>query len=151
MSDFNHISDDNTVLKFKKLTSNAKTPIRTSRYAAGFDLFSAEEKEIEARDQGVVQTDISVQLPKFTYGRISPRSGLTVKFSIDIGAGVVDQDYTGNLAVVIFNHSDKLFKVNKGDRIAQLIIQTICTPKLLEVENLQETERASNRFGSTGK
>ena len=148
---FNHISDDETVLKFKKLTQNASTPMRGSRNAAGFDLYSAQTMEIAPNYHGVVNTDISVMLPKGTYGRVAPKSGLATKHFIDVGAGVVDYDYRGNVGVVLFNHLNKPFQVKKGDRIAQFIVEKICTPKLLEVEEVDETDRGTCGYGSTGK
>lgn len=68
-----------------------------------------------------------------------------------ISAGVIDEDYRGNVGVVIFNHSDKDFEIKKGDRIAQLICEKIYYPVLKEVTNLSETKRAEGGFGSTGK
>ena len=150
-SSFNRIIDDGSILRFKKLSENATTPIRGSRNAAGLDLFSAETKEIPSQGQGIIKTDIAVMLPRGTYGRVAPRSGLAVKHFIDIGAGVIDYDYRGNIGVVVFNHCNKAFQVNKGDRIAQLVIEKICTPKLIEVEELEETERGEEGYGSTGK
>lgn len=84
------------------------------------------------------------------YGRIAPRSGLAWKNHIDVGAGVIDEDYRGNIGVVLFNHSDQEFKVTKGDRIAQLICQRIDYPVLQEVTNLDNTSRGAGGFGSTG-
>ena len=82
MNPFNSISEDETELKFKKLTGNATTPVRGSRYAAGFDLFSAEFKEILPQCRTVVKTDIGVMLPLGTYGRVAPRFDLAVKISL---------------------------------------------------------------------
>ena len=144
-------SDDNTILKFKKLSSNAFTPKRATINSAGFDLFSAETKEINAHDRGIVYTDISIILPEGTYGRVAPRSGLAAKYFIHVGAGVIDFDYRGNIGIVIFNHLDKPFQINIGDRIAQLIIEKICTPKLVKVQDFDETERVITGFGSPGK
>ncbi|XP_057306748.1 uncharacterized protein LOC130644963 [Hydractinia symbiolongicarpus] len=149
-SKYNDISDDNTVLKFKKLSENATTPIRGSQNAAGFDLCSAENKVIAANGHGIVKTDIAVMLPKGTYGRVAPRSGLAVKNFVDVGAGVVDYDYRGNVGVVLFNHLHKDFEVTKGMRVAQFIVEKICMPKLVQVEELTETERGENGYGSTG-
>lgn len=84
------------------------------------------------------------------YGRIAPRSGLAWKNHIDVGAGVIDEDYRGNIGVVLFNHSNEDFKVIKGDRIAQLICQRIEYPVLQEVTNLDNTSRGAGGFGSTG-
>lgn len=78
------------------------------------------------------------------------RSGLAVKNFIDVGAGVVDEDYRGILKVVLFNHSDADFEVKKGDRIAQLICEKIYYPELEEVKELTDTERGEGGFGSTG-
>ena len=146
----NNQKDDNTILKFKKLSSNAFTPKRATINSAGFDLFSAETKK-SCADRGIVHTDISVTLPEGTYGRVAPRSGLAVKYFIHVGAGVIDFDYRGNIGIVIFNHLDKPFQINIGDRIAQLIIEKICTPKLIEVDELDETDRGTAGYGSTGK
>ena len=147
---YNDFADDDTVLCFKKLTTNATTPIKGSRNAAGFDLFSAETKEIDAHGHGIVNTDIAIMLPQGSYGRVAPRSGLAVKYFIDIGAGVIDRDYRGNVGVVIFNHLNKPFLVSKGDRIAQLIIEKIAMLKLIEVDRLETTKRGINGYGSTG-
>lgn len=111
---------------------------------------SAYEYTVPARGKQLVMTDIQVQLPEGCYGRVAPRSGLAVKNFIDVGAGVVDEDYRGNLGVVLFNHSDNEFKVARGDRIAQFICERIFYPELEEVSSLTETERGSGGFGSTG-
>ena len=89
-------------------------------------------------------------MPHGTYGRVAPRSGLAWKHHIDIGAGVVDEDYRGNVGVVMFNHADQVFTVKKGDRIAQLVCEKIVYPDLEVLESLDETDRGSNGFGSTG-
>lgn len=78
-----------------------------------------------ARGRVVVDTDISIALPVNTYGRVAPRSGLAVKHGIDTGAGVIDADYRGLVGVLLFNCSDTDFKVNIGDRIAQLIVERV--------------------------
>ena len=149
---FNNCSDDNTVLRFKKLSVNATSPLRSSRHAAGFDLYSAESKQIAPQSLAIVDTDIAIQLLAGTYGRIAPRSGLAVKHFIDIGGGVLDLDFRGSVRVVLFNHhAEEPFQVDVGDRIAQLIVEKICTPKLLEVDELDKTERGVGSFGSTGK
>lgn len=73
-----------------------------------------------------------------------------MKHAIDVGAGVIDADYRGPLAVILFNHSDADFEVKMGDRIAQLILEKIVTPEVLEVEDLDSTLRGESGFGSTG-
>lgn len=81
---------------------------------------------------------------------VAPRSGLAWKHSIDVGAGVVDVDYRGPIGVILFNHSDVAFEVKTGDRVAQLIIERIMTPEVVEVESLDSTVRGAGGFGSTG-
>lgn len=105
---------------------------------------------IPARGKAVVKTDIQVELPEGCYGRVAPRSGLAVKNFIDVGAGVIDEDYRGNVGVVLFNHSDVDFPVAKGDRIAQLICERIFYPTIEEVDDLSDTKRGAGGFGSTG-
>lgn len=95
-------------------------------------------------------TDIQIELPQQCYGRIAPRSGLAAKNFIDVGAGVVDEDYRGNIGVVMFNHADTAFEVKKGDRIAQLICERIFYPTIEEVDKLSDTVRGAGGFGSTG-
>lgn len=98
----------------------------------------------------LIKTDISLVLPANCYGRIAPRSGLAINHFIDVGAGVVDRDYTGNICVVLFNHSDIDFVVNRGDRIAQIICEMCLYPDLYEVDQIQITTRCDRGFGSSG-
>ncbi|KAJ9575700.1 hypothetical protein L9F63_007459, partial [Diploptera punctata] len=143
-------SEKIAILRFVKLTEKAFAPVRGSAKAAGFDLKSAYDTEIPARGKALIKTDLQIELPSGCYGRIAPRSGLALKHHIDVGAGVVDEDYRGNVGVVLFNHSDEIFRVNRGDRIAQLICEQIFYPQLEEVKDLDETERGKGGFGSTG-
>ncbi|CEL63077.1 Deoxyuridine 5'-triphosphate nucleotidohydrolase OS=Oryza sativa subsp, japonica GN=DUT PE=2 SV=1 [Rhizoctonia solani AG-1 IB] len=137
-------------LLIKRLSEKAKLPTRGSALAAGYDLYSAEQKVIPAGGKALVDTQISIAVPVGTYGRVAPRSGLASKFMIDTGAGVIDADYRGVVFVLLFNHSDKDFQVEEGDRVAQLIIEKIQTPEVMEVEDLEETLRGAGGFGSTG-
>ncbi|KAL9246995.1 hypothetical protein vseg_020470 [Gypsophila vaccaria] len=137
-------------LKVKKLSDKAVVPSRGSHLAAGYDLSSAVETKVPARGKALVATDLSIAVPEGTYARVAPRSGLTWKHSIDVGAGVIDADYRGPVGVILFNHSDVDFEVKVGDRIAQLIIEKIMTPEVFEVEDLDSTVRGAGGFGSTG-
>lgn len=84
------------------------------------------------------------QVSSFVY------SGLAVKDGIDVGAGVIDPDYRGAVGVVLFNHSDTEFYVKKGDRIAQLILEKASTPDVIEIKDLDQTQRGEGGFGSSG-
>lgn len=137
-------------LLVKKLSENATVPTKGSKHSAGYDLYSSTDIWIPAKSKKLIPTDISINLPESTYGRVAPRSGLAVKHFLDIGAGVIDRDYTGPIFVLVFNFSEFNYKVDKGDRIAQLIIEKIETPEIVEVLELSETLRNSNGFGSTG-
>ncbi|XP_065567612.1 deoxyuridine 5'-triphosphate nucleotidohydrolase-like isoform X2 [Artemia franciscana] len=123
------------VLKFKKLSSHAFAPERGSAFAAGLDLKSAYDYEVPPKSRVLAKTDIQIQVPHGCYARIAPRSGLALKYGIDVGAGVVDEDYRGNVGVILFNFGDEIFKVAKGDRIAQLICEKICYPTVTEVDS----------------
>ena len=140
------------MLRVKKLHSEAVLPTRGSSDAAGYDLTSTESHIILPGHRAVVGTGIAVELPEGTYGRVAPRSGLAVKHGLQVGAGVVDRDYRGELKVVIFNHDLKeTYIVEPGYRIAQLVLEKIDCPDVEEIiDSLQETDRGDGGFGSTG-
>ena len=138
------------ILRVQKLTNNAALPKRSTEGAAGYDLCAAQDCTIPASGKGLVKTGISISFPPGLYARIAPRSGLALKRFIDVGAGVVDADYRGEVGVVLFNHGDHDFEVKMGDRIAQLILERIDTPPVEEVQGLDSTVRGSGGFGSTG-
>lgn len=142
--------DTKLVLRWAKLTEHALEPVRGSERAAGMDLRSAYDAVIPARGKALVKTDIQIQVPQGSYGRIAPRSGLAAKNFIDVGAGVIDEDYRGNVGVLLFNHSDTDFNVSRGDRIAQLICERIYYPELEQMDKLEDTQRGEGGFGSTG-
>ncbi|KAL9934092.1 hypothetical protein V8E36_007174 [Tilletia maclaganii] len=130
---------------------HAQLPTRGSAQAAGYDLYAAEDFLLRGKNgRGVVPTGIKVAIPEGCYGRVAPRSGLAAKHGIDVGAGVIDSDYRGLLGVLLFNLGDSDFQIKTGDRIAQLVIEQIRTPDVLEVESLEDTDRGAGGFGSTG-
>ena len=137
-------------LQVKILRENAVLPVRGSVGAAGYDLCAAGSCVIPSRGKGTVETGLAVALPVGTYARIAPRSGLAIRNFIDVGVGVVDSDYRGEIKVVLFNHSAEDFKVQAGDRIAQLILERIETPQVKKVATLDDTDRGAGGFGSTG-
>ncbi|XP_076443380.1 deoxyuridine 5'-triphosphate nucleotidohydrolase-like [Babylonia areolata] len=148
---FSKMPAEVVTLKFAKLSEEATTPTRGSEQAAGYDLYSAYDYTVPARGKVIAKTDIQIALPEGCYGRVAPRSGLAAKHFIDVGAGVIDQDYRGNVGVVLFNFADANFEVKKGDRIAQLICERIYIPELQELKTLDNTDRGDGGFGSTGK
>ena len=140
-------SESVVVLRYVKLTENALPPTRESPRAAGFDIKSAYNVVIPASGNELVRTDLAIQIPNGCYGRIAPRSGLALHHHINVGGGVVDEDYHGNLCMILFNHSDKPFHIYRGDGVAQLICQKIFYPDLEEVKKLDDAERDNNGFG----
>ncbi|XP_075210735.1 deoxyuridine triphosphatase isoform X2 [Lycorma delicatula] len=94
----------------------------------------AYDYEIPAHGKVLIKTDLQIELPVGCYGRVAPRSGLSWKHHLDIAAGVIDEDYRGNVGVVVFNHADEAYSVKRGDRIAQLICEKIFYPEVEEVQ-----------------
>ena len=138
-------------LGVKKLTYDAIVPTRGSDGAVGYDLYSSEDAVVPCQaGRALVGTGITVVLPQGVYGRVAPRSGLAVKHCINVGAGVIDPDYTGEIKVVLFNHGESDFEIKKGDRIAQLVLERCETPPIEEISIVEDTERGSGGFGSTG-
>lgn len=137
-------------MKIKLLTPTAKAPVRGSEYAAGFDLSADEDMLVPARKRRIISTGVSAMLPQNCFGRIAPRSGLALKHGIDVLAGVIDEDYRGEIRVILYNSGGTHFQVNQGDRVAQLLIQSYQKPTIEVVSELDETNRADGGFGSTG-
>ena len=142
--------------KFKKLNINAKLPVYGSEFAAGMDVFSSNEEEIiiSPGKRKMIPTGLSMSYDNMNYYmRIAPRSGLTVKNSIDVGAGVIDFDYRGEIKVVLMNNGNEDFIVTKNMKVAQMIPTMTLSPnnvKIGEVEEQTETQRGAGGFGSTG-
>jgi len=144
------MNENREVLRIKRLNNNAFIPSKGTPLAAGYDLYSSEEKIVAARGKELIKTSLMIAVPPGNYGRIAPRSGLAWKNFIDVGAGVIDCDYRGEVMVLLFNHSDNDFKVKHGDRIAQFIIEKITDTVIEETDDLDQTERGVGGFGSTG-
>lgn len=136
----------------KKLSDKATLPTRGSNEAAGLDLYASAPVTVPPHGKALVPTDIAIDIPPGHYGRVAPRSGLAVKNHINVGAGVIDSDYRGHVQVVLFNHSPtEAFVVNPGDRVAQLVLEQISIPAVVEVSDLAASVRGVAGFGSTGK
>lgn len=118
---------------------------------AGADLQSSTEVVIPARGKKLIPTGIRISLPKGHVGLIWPRSGLAFKFALDCGAGVIDSQYRGEIKVLMFNHSDEDYRIKKGERVAQLLIQKVETATFIKVDALDSTRRGQAGFGSTGE
>jgi dUTP pyrophosphatase len=142
--------DHNTKLKICLLNTDAQVPLKAEPGSAGYDIHSSVDLTISPNNRDCVPTGVSLEIDKQHYVRVAPRSGLSVKKSIDIGAGVVDSSYRGEVKVVVINNGNSPFEIKKGDRIAQLIIERCANPKVEVVKELSSTERGSGGWGSTG-
>ena len=178
-------------MQVELIHSNARMPSKGSAFAAGHDLYAAEDLVVPARfdvdktlrlvafaalvsivwphayivlvclstilwmqsrvtPSALVATGVRVAIQPSDYGRIAPRSGLALKYGVDVGAGVIDSDYRGEIKVLLFNFGAHSFRVRKGDRIAQLILERINAGQPALVSGLSTTERGIGGFGSTG-
>ncbi len=135
-------------MKVRLLTSTAKVPCRMSAGAAAYDIYADDDIIIESQFRKLVSTGISIEIPSNVYAQLAPRSSLAVK-EIDVGAGVIDSDYRGEVKVLLINNSTKDFVVRKGDRIAQMILKMIYLPDIEVVKELSTTIRNDGGFGST--
>lgn len=139
-------------INVKKLSENATIPTQGTSFAAGYDLYAAEDAVVVCGTRKLIKTNISMEITPGYYGRIAPRSGLAYKNGIDVLAGVIDSDYRGDIGVILYNTDKNIdFSVKKGDRIAQIIFEACYTITLNNVDNLDNTLRQAGGFGSTGK
>lgn len=126
-------------------------PTRAHEFDAGLDLYSAyDDVYIFPRESELFDTGVHIQLPKNTAGFLKSKSGLNVKHGIT-SEGVIDVGYVGSIMVKLYNHGDKPYLVRKGDKISQLVILPCLLPELEVVDSLEDTERGTGGFGSTGR
>ena len=126
-------------------------PTRAHEFDAGLDLYSADnDVYISPRNSELFDTGVHIQLPKNTVGFLKSKSGLNVKYGIT-SDGVIDVGYTGSIVVKLYNNSDRSYRVRKGDKISQLVILPCLLPEMEVVDSLEETERGTGGFGSTGR
>ncbi len=139
----------------KKLDPAVKLPAYKTSGASGMDLmaFIKEPINVKSKKSCIINTGLSVAFAEDYEIQIRPRSGLAAKNSISVlnTPGTIDSDYRGEIKVIIFNHGDKDFLINNGDRIAQMILTPVIKMDLEETNDLPETIRGEGGFGSTGK
>ena len=141
-------------VKIKKLNEYAVAPKYASTSAAGADLYAAVEDSviIKSGETFLVPTGICMEIPEGYAGLIFARSGLATKKGLAPAnkVGVIDSDYRGEVMVALFNHSKEDFLLERGERIAQLVITPYLTADFTEADSLSDTERGEGGFGSTG-
>lgn len=140
-------------LKVQKIHNEAIIPNYAHKGDAGLDLYSVEEVKINPSETSLIKTGIKIELPPQTEAQVRPRSGLALKHGITVlnTPGTIDEGYRGEVGVVLINHGKETFIVEKGMKIAQMVVKPVWYVEVDEVEELSETERAEGGFGSTGK
>lgn len=133
-----------------KLDPGAHMPTRAHPTDAGLDLYAREAQIVPAKESAIFDTGVHIELPIGSVGFIKSKSGLNVKHGIT-SEGVIDVGYTGSITVKLYNHSGFDYHVEAGDKISQLVILPIFAPHMKLVDELEETERGDNGFGSTGR
>jgi len=136
-------------IKYKKDT-DAKDPCYAYEGDAGLDIFSNEEKVIEPHHRATIKTGLYFEIPNNHVGLVWDKSGLALKQGFHTMSGVLDCNYRGELKVILVNLSSQARKIEKGVKVAQLLIQKVETASLKEVSGLSETTRGEKGFGSSG-
>jgi len=151
------MSGQNTCVKIQKLPhgEGIDLPFYATTHAAGADLRAAiiEDVIIEAGEKALIKTGFAMALPDNFEAQIRPRSGLAHKHGITVlnSPGTIDADYRGEIGVILINHGKEAFTVQRGDRIAQMIIAPFVQAQFEAVDTLDETARGEGGFGSSGK
>ena len=137
-------------LNFLKLSKNAESPEYVFGTDAGFDLKAVENVSLFPLEQKDVRTGIVIEIPKEYVGIVRDRAGIVQKMNVHSVAGTFDSGYRGEVTIMMVNMNDKTIEIEKGMRIAQIILVPIVKAKIIEVKKLSETERGKKGFGSTG-
>ena len=141
-------------LLIEKMDKDAVVPTKGTAGAAGYDLYSFEQATIDPWSSYLFKLKIKIAIPPNMYGRIASRSGLASKHNIEVGAGVIDNDYRGEIMVLLRNFSNIPYVVKPKDRIAQIIFETYLNPPIKTVTNIEQLLGKSIRndggLGSTG-
>lgn len=132
------------------IDAGAKMPTRAHLTDAGLDIYARDTQIVPAKESAVFDTGVHIEIPTNYVGMLKSKSGLNVKYGIT-SEGVIDAGYTGSIVVKLYNNSGFDYTVNAGDKISQLVILPIKTPELVLVDSLDETDRGSNGFGSSGR
>lgn len=133
------------------LDEGAFEPVRAHKTDAGLDLRTPEDFIIRAHDHYVIDTGVHIEFPKGTFGQLFSKSGLNVHNSIVSLGGTIDEGFTGNITVKLYNEGDEEYHFRAGDKIVQLVIMPYFTPEIEYVDKLDDTDRGDKGFGSSGR
>lgn len=138
-------------VKVALINSNAIKPIKANPNDAGFDLHSTVRVDLTPGKSCLIDTGLKLAIPDGWCGQINPRSGIASKHKVVVGARVIDAGYRGELKINLINHGDETFEIKVGDRIAQILFMPVLGTMIqVTEEELGETERGDNGFGSSG-
>jgi|SRR3989344_5589890 len=137
-------------LKIKKMHPEATIPKYLRPGDAAMDLYSCESKIIQPQQRELISTGIGMAIPREQVGLIWDRSGMAANHGIKSMGGVIDSNYRGEIKVILHNLTNQPFTIEKGMRIAQMLIQKVEQKEIIEVEELGDTIRGEKAFGSTG-
>jgi dUTP pyrophosphatase len=141
---------EEVVLNFLKLSKNAESPEYAFGTDAGFDLKAIENVSLFPLEQKEVRTGIAIEVPEGYVGIVRDRAGIVQKMNVHTVAGTFDSGFRGEVSIMLVNMNDKTVEIEKGMRVAQIILIPIVKAKIVEVKKLSDTERGKKGFGSTG-
>lgn len=134
-----------------RLDEGAKVPSRAYKADAGLDLYAVDGQTLAPFSAGNFETGVHIEIPAGYYGRLESKSGLNINHRIICPGGIIDSGYSGAIVVALYNLSHKYYRIEKGEKLCQLLILPCETPDVEIVDSIKSGERASNGFGSTGK
>ena len=133
---------------FQKLSEKAISPHQATPGSVGYDLFTPVDFLLQPKEQRTIFIDLAVMPPEGYYAQLMSKSGLMVLYELEVKAGVIDPDFTGNIGVILKNNSDQPVERVTGEQIAQLLFIKIATPTLVQVTSLAKTEQGEYGFGA---
>jgi len=139
-------------IEIKLLNSNSRIPLKSSNEEAGYDLYCYEDQFIKPMERCLVKTGVAMSIPNGYYGHISDRSGMALKKGAHCLGKIVDPSYRGEIGVIILNTDMyETIKIQKGDRIAQMIFKKYESVEFIQKDELDETKRSDGGYGSSGR
>jgi dUTP pyrophosphatase len=138
-------------IKFKKVNKDAKIPLQAHLGDAGMDLISTENYILPSNANHAFSTGICMEIPFGYAGFVMERSGLALKEKIMVMGGVIDSGYRGEIKVILYNAGKKSYEFKAGDKLAQIVIQKVEQPEIVEVSELSDASRMDKGFGSSGR
>ncbi len=139
-------------IPFLRLDPELSVPQRAHHADAGIDLYAAAGAVLAPGEWAMIATGIAVAIPEGHAGLVAPRSGLAARHGVSVvnGPGVIDAGYRGEIRVILINHGSQPLELERGDRVAQLLVVPVALPELVEVDELPDSARGAGGFGSSG-